>query len=253
MNKQVAALVVDDEELSRNYVTSLVRQDERFVVVGQARDGTQALADYRALQPEVMFLDLQIPGLNGFELCQQIDTASTSVVFVTAHADRALAAFDFQPVDFVTKPIRTDRFEQTLERVFNHVATRNSLQQLSTNTKSNTPARHVIHTTRGELFFDPHEIQFVESSGNYVKVWIQNQPHLVRVTFHRFCEDLDFPGIVVVHRGYAVNMEHVREMTNRSRGAELKLTDCSQIIPVSRSRREAVSKLLNSEVERHDI
>lgn len=252
MSDRISVLVVDDEEISREYVVGLVRQDNRFSVVAESSDGLQAVEDFERFRPGAVFIDLEMPGLHGFEFCQRIDTSLTSVIFVTAHGSQALTAFDFQAVDFVTKPIQTDRFAKTLQRVYEHEIARHLIQDTANSSEarddSSASGRRVIRAAQGRLFFYPREVQFIESSGNYVKVWIHNKPHLIRDTFQHFCESLEYSEITIVHRRYAVNVQHVREIVIASQSgcAKLKIIGIKKSIPVSRSRRAAVLALVDS-------
>ena len=247
MKEQPASvMVVDDEKPGRDLLVALIQADDRFEVSGQAASGKKAICQFERLRPDVLFLDIQMPGMDGFMVCREIDLTSTVLVFVTAYMDYALQAFDVRAVDYVTKPIRIDRFHQTLDHVAELVNNKRARAQ-SDELRGLSTDRRSLHTTSGELVFDPREVLFLESSGNYVKLQLVNECHLVRTTLKDIADLFDPRQFIAVHRCYIINTAWIRKVVKaEGRGLEILLKNTTTRIPVSRTRRDIVNQLITS-------
>ncbi len=244
----IRVLVVDDEQPARELLCELIRDDNRFQVVGNSICGKDAIVDFQRLKPDVLFLDIQMPEANGFHVCQNIDLGNTALVFVTASTEFALQAFEVQAMDYVVKPIRLDRFQRTLSRVIDFVQGYRSSTQAAQTVQMNekiVKEKSVLQTVRGAVFFLRADFQYLEGSGNYVRVWIAGDCHLIRCTMKEIVSQFDTTEILQVHRSFAVSTSQIRQLIrNRDGTVELLLTGASIRIPVSRSRRDVVESLL---------
>ncbi len=246
-NNCIRTLVVDDEQASRDYLIELLQMDPMFQIVGSvgsSRDASHFLTNNQA---DCVFLDVEMPGINGVGFCRSIETDDLSVVFVTAFDHYAIDAFDVNAIDYITKPIRSDRIRKSLERVKADVFKRR-LRDSELGRTTDLPdsdRRITLNAVRGQLVLRASEIQFLESSGNYVKIWVANKPHLIRETLNNLLSSLDSEQLVSVHRRYVVNVKKIRRVARTTSGAaELYLVGDLPTLPVSRSRRQDLEERL---------
>lgn len=246
-------LIADDEQLSRDYLCALAKLDARFEVTALCESGIQVL-EYASQSPlDVAFLDVSMPGLNGFQIVERLPCPPPLVVFVTAFSDFAVRAYDCGAIDYVTKPIDPSRFSQTLDRVNDRLHERGAAQTRMTPPTADPvrglaepQERRLLAGVRQDVVYTHGEIQMIQSQGNYVNVRINGESCLVRESLDRFCSVLDPSAFVRVHRSYVVNMRYVRAVRYERAGtAELTLAD-GCVVPVSRRHRNAVSESLRT-------
>jgi two-component system LytT family response regulator len=257
-------LVADDELPSRQYVCELVRQDPRFEVVAVSDSGQSTVAQSQEIHLDAVFLDIQMPGMDGFEVLEALHGSNPLVVFVTAYGDYALQAFENEAFDYVKKPIDPSRFSRVLDRIHQRlvekkIVTSQSPQVTSTNvtktisTSSIQQEKKILNAVRQDLVYQESEIQLIESASNYVDVRINGESHLVRETLENFCRSLSSTDFVRVHRSFVVNVRWVHKMQyGKSGSAELCLVD-GHLVPVSRSRRKEVASIIRRLIDPSDM
>lgn len=257
-------LVADDELPSRQYVCELVRQDPRFEVVAVSDSGQSTVAQSQEIHLDAVFLDIQMPGMDGFEVLEALHGSNPLVVFVTAYGDYALQAFENEAFDYVKKPIDPSRFSRVLDRIHQRlvekkIVTLQSPQVTSTNvtktisTSSIQQEKKILNAVRQDLVYQESEIQLIESASNYVDVRINGESHLVRETLENFCRSLSSTDFVRVHRSFVVNVRWVHKMQyGKSGSAELCLVD-GHLVPVSRSRRKEVASIIRRLIDPSDM
>jgi len=215
-------LIVDDEPLARERIRTLISEDHGFEVAGEAGDGAAAAEAITALNPDLVFLDVQMPGGDGFEV---IDTVGPDkmpfVVFVTAYDRYALKAFDVHALDYLLKPFDRDRFRQALTRANQQLDKQNNNgeieKRLAAIVNDLRPAKaktdRFVVKSGGRIFFvRAAEIDWIEAAGNYVKLHVGNDSHLIRETMNAVETKLSPETFVRIHRCHIVNIEQVREL-----------------------------------------
>jgi two-component system, LytTR family, response regulator len=231
---EIRVLVVDDEPLARRGIRQLLARHRDMVVVGECRDGREAVRALETLAPDLVFLDAQMPGLDGFGVIRTHGVERMpAVVFVTAYDEFAVRAFEADAVDYLVKPLAEARFEATLARV------RSRLRQGSARGKIAVP------TATGRLLLDPGEIGWIEARDYYACIHSGPKRYLVRESLRALERELDPADFLRVHRGAIVRLDQVREL-RASPGGEVAviLRDGTQV-PVSRRRRERLKSLLH--------
>ena len=257
-------LVADDELPSRHYVCELFKQDVRFRVVAHCDNGRSAVAEAQKHKLDALFLDIEMPGLDGFQVVEAIQSSVPLVVFITAYGEYALRAFEYKAFDYIKKPIDPVRFSQVLDRVHQRLNEVSSLTSqvshgASVEVTKTIPASRIkgdkklLNAVRQDLVYRESDIRFIESAGNYVNVRINDESCLVRESLDNFFRTLNSPDLVRVHRSFVVNVQWVRKMRyGKSGSAELDLAD-GHVIPVSRGRRKEVADVLRSLIESSEI
>ena len=221
----ISALIVDDEPLARKRIRRLLTREADVVVVGESDNGIDAVDAIQRLRPDLVFLDVQLPELDGFGVLKQLDPELIpTVVFVTAYNQYAISAFDVHALDYLLKPFSATRFRTAcqraraqLERNAGGGAGEQVSQMLVQMNGHGTPAEGYIDRlmvrVRGKVVFvKVSEVDWVEAAGNYVRLHIGSEAHLVRGTMSMLETRLDPRMFGRVHRSTIVNFDRVKEM-----------------------------------------
>jgi len=230
----IRALIVDDEPLAREAIRDLVTADGAFEIAGECSSGEEAVAAIGKLRPDLVFLDVQMPGMSGFGVVEAVGAESMPLtVFATAYDQYALKAFEAQALDYVLKPFDEERFRRVLQRV------RRQLEQLP----RTEPDRFAIKAGGHTVFLRREEIRFFEASGNHVKVRTAAASYLLRETIKNLEARLDPDRFVRIHRSTIVNVEHVREIRPWDTGEYIVVMGGGQELTLSRGYRANLPRL----------
>jgi two-component system LytT family response regulator len=250
----IRTLIVDDEPVARQGVRRLLASDAGIDIVGEAGNGVEAVRLIHELRPDLLFLDVQMPELNGFEVIARVGVdAMPIVVFVTAHDAFALRAFEVQALDYLLKPFDDDRFRTVLERARRQVRlTRDgvldrrleSLLRQYADRGAPGVARIMVKDA-GVVFFQPvDEIDWIEAADYFTKLHAGGKVHLVNETMTGLEQRLDPAVFMRVHRSAIVNLRHVRELRLDYRNRHVIVLTNGERVPLSRSRREPLEAAL---------
>jgi two-component system, LytTR family, response regulator len=225
-------LVADDEPAARRGVRQLMAAFPSFEIVGECRDGAEVLAALDRLRPDVVFLDIQMPGLSGFDVIRQrTPDRMPEVVFLTAYDQFALKAFDAQALDYLVKPVSEARFAATMKRL--------ARQLRSGARSSDAGGAIVVSTARGTLVVPLREIDWIESADNYARIWTGGKSYLLRQSLGTLEERIGQRGFVRAHRQALVRIDAVQRLTTTDGGECVAVLSSGIRIPVSRRRRAA--------------
>ena len=214
-------LIVDDEPLARERIRTLIGEDSGFTVAGEAGDGATAAQAISTLHPDLVFLDIQMPGADGFDVIDAVGPDKMPfVVFVTAYDRYALKAFDVHALDYLLKPFDRERFHEALARANQQLERSNGgdiERRLAAIVNDLRPAKaktdRFVVKSGGRIFFvRTAEIDWIEAAGNYVKLHVGTDSHLIRETMNAVEAKLSPDTFVRVHRCHIVNIEQVREL-----------------------------------------
>ncbi len=216
----VRVLIADDEAPARRTLRSHLATEAGVEVVGEAGSGPEAVEAIRARRPDLVFLDIQMPGMNGFEVLEAVGAeAMPVVVFVTAYDEFALEAFEVAAVDYLLKPFTADRLRKALARAIEATSRREvgreSLERLLRELLghgSRTPERLLVREGERMLFVPVRTIVRLSAEGNYVRVRTASGSHELRETLASLESRLDGDRFVRVHRSEIVNLDHVAEI-----------------------------------------
>jgi two-component system LytT family response regulator len=219
---KIRTVIVDDEELARDRIQSLLELQPDVEIVGVCTDGPSAVEMIDRVQPDLVFLDVQMPGMDGFEVVDNLERAKMpAVVFVTAHDAHALRAFEIHALDFLLKPFDQTRFEKALERARGQLSQAKGTTMLDSRLVTLLEELHeerkyserLIVKSSGRVFFvRTEEIDWVEASGNYVKIHTKSDAHLLRESMKNMEAKLDPKTFVRIHRSAIVNIDHIKEL-----------------------------------------
>jgi two-component system, LytTR family, response regulator len=251
VHSMLTALLVDDEPLARKRMRALLGDHPDVTVIGEAGDGEEALQAIASLQPAVVFLDVQMPGADGFEVVRRLDEASRPlIVFVTAFEQYALDAFRASAVQYLLKPVERDELGKALLRVRQLVQLVPPAQpDLTELVERLQPWRaflqRVAVKSKGRmLLFRIEEVDWLESAGNYVRLHIGGECYLLRETMSGIEERLDPQQFLRVHRTAIINLDRLRELQPTSHGEYLVILHDDTRLTLSRVYRDRVEPLL---------
>jgi two-component system, LytTR family, response regulator len=221
-------VVVDDEPLARDRVADLVRGDARLELVGMAAHGAAALDLIVACRPDLAFLDIQMPELDGFQVVAALDDdALPALVFVTAYDEYAIRAFEVDAIDYLLKPVTAERFAAAVGRVVGRVERRDRslatpIRTLASRATAQTPAaRFVARRGAKHYFVRVAEVDWIEAEGNYVRLHTGDRSHLVRETVKGIEARLDPAEFVRIHRSVLVAVDRIQSVEAREQGEYL--------------------------------
>ncbi len=228
MTTSVSTLIVDDEPLARRGIRRLIEKHPGFRVAGECSDGIEAVEAIRRSNPDLVILDVQMPGLDGFGVLSELSPGRLPlVIFATAHDRYALEAFRVHAVDYVLKPIDPGQFNLALDRVMlilssnqMRLAGEKVLGLLNSIGRQAGEKRDRIAVKVDDrvVLLRPKEIHWVEAAGDYVALHVRGEKYLIRETLTAFLERLDERIFVRIHRSVIVNLDHVRELRPLFRG-----------------------------------
>ncbi len=248
---KIRVLVADDEPLARRGVRQLLAPHRDMVVVGESRNGPETLKALREIAPDLLFLDIQMPEMDGFEVLRsQGADRMPAVVFVTAHDQFAVRAFEAHALDYLVKPLNVERFEAALRQVRERIRLTRAadladrLKALLEEEQAHRAGRGclerlVVPGTGGDIVVPVEEIDWIGADDYYARVHVRGKSHLLRESLTSLEARLDPRRFVRVHRGAIVAIDRVRQM----KGPEVLLRDGTRV-PVSRRRHAVLGKLL---------
>src|SRR5215216_1797002 len=221
-------LIADDEPVARRGVRQLLANFPEFVVAGECRNGAEVLNALESSAPDVVFLDIQMPGIDGFEVIRQRTVERMpAVVFLTAFDEFAIKAFETEALDYLVKPVSEARFATTMQRLLRR------LQSTSTSPREETI---VVTTSRGATVLHLNEIDWIEAAGNYSQLWVGKHSYFLRESLQLLEERVQKHGFVRAHRRALVRLDGVRELTRTRGGAPVAILESGVRVPVSRRR-----------------
>ncbi len=218
---KIRTVIVDDEDLARDRMQTLLAEQPDIEIVGLCSDGTSAIETIERERPDLVFLDVQMPGMDGFEVVENLDPSRMpAIVFVTAYDGHALRAFEINALDFLLKPFDQTRFEKALERARGQVnRDRSSLIDArlvslleGLHEERKYPERLIVKSGGRVFFVRTEDIDWVEASGNYVKIHAKGEAHLIRESMKNMEAKLDAKTFVRIHRSAIVNIDRIKEL-----------------------------------------
>ena len=272
MNRKIRALVVDDESLAREALVVMLNDDPEMEVIGECRNGKEAVTLIRQQSPDVVFLDIQMPEMDGFQVVEEVGAKRMPVtVFVTAYDKYALRAFEAHALDYLLKPFDHDRFNSALQRAKTFVRQQKLgeiseslfavLQDMKLKTGESPSAadnrkpesavqqepldRVVIKSSGGIYFLKIEEIDWVEGAGDYLSLHSGSQTHLIRETMGNFHAKLDPRKFLRIHRSTIVNIDRIKDIRPLLKGEYVVTLTSGERLKASRGYRHELQRLLD--------
>ena len=234
---KIRTVVVDDEPLARSNLTVLLARDPDIQVVGEYDSGAAALAEIRGVRPDLVFLDVQMPECDGFEVLERLGTAlPPAVVFVTAHDQYALRAFEAGALDYLLKPFDDARFDSALKRAKERLAERTNSRKAAD--------RFIIKGTGQVSFVKVSDVDWIEAADYYACLHVGSKTHLLRRSLSELEEELDPQAFCRIHRSTIVNLDRVQSLKLNQEGEYDVLLRPGTVLRLSRRYRKQLQSRL---------
>jgi two-component system LytT family response regulator len=243
----IQVVLADDEVLARQKLRLLLREEADCEVVGECATAAETVALVRATHPDVVFLDIRMPDMDGFDVVDALSAepefTMPRIVFTTAYDQYAVRAFEVHAVDYLLKPFAPERLQTTLRRIRERS---NGGPPEATEKRGGRYTSRIVFKSKGRIVFLPAlEIRWIAAEENYVRIFTENETHLLRETMARLEERFDPQIFLRVHRSAIVNLQHVKEVRTESDGETAVILLNGQRVPMSRSYRSRVQRLLH--------
>lgn len=251
MDKKIRTVVVDDEPLACKRLEKLLKEDEEIDLLSLCANGKEAIKTINASEPDLVFLDIQMPEINGFEVLQQIEVEKVPlIIFVTAYDEYALKAFDVHALDYLLKPFKKERFYESLDRAKKALQKDNRAQingniesLLAYLDESGDPLTRILVKSSGRYFFlKTSDIDWIESAGNYVRIHSKGENYLIRETMINMEKKLNSDTFFRIHRSTIINVEKVKELEQWFHGDYQVIMYDDQKLTMSRNYKELLEK-----------
>ena len=269
--KPFRVIVVDDEPLARRLIIASLAEYSQFEVIAECGNGRQAVDAINELSPDLIFLDIQMPGLGGFDVIRSVGPDNMpAVIFVTAFDAFAIDAFDANAIDYLLKPISEERFSRALGRALGRLSQDNtssaekrnlfgalgviadrvrekSESQNQTVGQSNDQDERKISIKDGDsvMLVTEGDIDWVDAAGDYMCIHVSGKTHVIRSTMHDLLGRLDSGKFKRVHRSTVVNTDRIVRIQKHMKGEYFLHLDCDEIIKVSRHYKDVIREFID--------
>lgn len=248
---KIRVIIVDDEPLARKFIRRMLKDDSEVEIVGECVNGLDAVEAIRNQQPDLIFLDVQMPEMDGFRLLQEIDVKRMpQIVFTTAYAQHALRAFEMHALDYLLKPFDQVRFGKAMQHAREQLRRpRGADEELNALvehiTRRSERLRRLIIKVDGRIvFLKLNEIYWIEADDKYVHIHLHGQSHMVRQTMSVIETQLDPKKFLRIHRSTIVNIERIRELYLLSSGEQMIIMEDGTKLTISRGYKDKVFELI---------
>jgi two-component system LytT family response regulator len=261
MPEKIRTLIVDDEPLARRNLRVLLEKDPQIEILDECRNGREAVKAINALSPDLIFLDIQMPELDGFDVLARVGPEQIqAIIFVTAFDQYALKAFEVHAFDYLLKPFDDERFAFALRRAKSQIEAR-EINRVSkrllalleeresladSSAEKNYLTRLMIKASGRVVLLKVGEIDFIEADGNYAKLHVGRKAHLLREKMHDLEGRLDPAKFVRIHRSIIVNLDRIKELHPHFNGDYIVVLEDGRQLRLSRTRRENLEARLKA-------
>jgi two-component system, LytTR family, response regulator len=248
----IHAILADDEVLARQKLRQLLRDEPEIEIVGEGASASETIDVVLATKPELLFLDIRMPGMDGFDIIGKLSAGGDSVlpriIFTTAHDCYALRAFEIHAVDYLLKPFTSERLHSAVQHAREEIHSSKHNAGRSNGRTQNPPAytTRIVFKSRGRILFLPvSDIRWIEAEENYVRICTEADNHLLRETMAHLEEKLDPQMFLRVHRSAIVNLQYLKEVRTKPSGEFMVVLLNGQKVAMSRSYHARISELLD--------
>jgi two-component system, LytTR family, response regulator len=242
---EIKILVVDDELLGRKRICSLLDERADIKIVGECGNGREAVEAIQNLKPDLVFLDVQMPEIGGFDVVEIIGAENMpAVIFVTAYDEYAIRAFEISAVDYLLKPFDEERFEKAVDRAKREIKTQELLTEIKGNlrkslkevkTEPQVLKRVPVKSASGTTFVPTEEIDWISAAGHYLELHIGNKTHLIREKLSVMETKLDPQIFMRIHRSTIVNLDRIKSLHPIFNGDQLVILKNGRELNLSRN------------------
>ncbi|MBV9267035.1 MAG: response regulator transcription factor [Acidobacteriaceae bacterium] len=246
-------LLVDDEPLARQGLRMLLSEDPDVGAIEDAKDGQEAVVCIQRSSPDLVFLDVQMPEMDGFSVVREVGAERMpAVVFVTAYDEYALQAFEINAIDYLLKPVTAKRFAEAMRRaklrLYSHPVADTNRQILSLLETMASPRRHIsrlaVRSAGKTVFVDADDVDWIKAAENYVELHTGTKTHLLHVTLNTLEKSLDPDIFLRIHRSIIVNVRRIKELQPAFNGEYVLILESGAELQSGRVYNDRVKALL---------
>ena len=252
----IRTIIIDDEPLARDRIKRLLRDEDGVQIIGECGNGSDAVKSITEMDPDLVFLDIQMPGKNGFEVIKSLNSKKLpTIIFVTAYDQYALQAFDVHALDYLLKPFNRERIKKAVSRArehMEHLRLGNLDERLNSliadlRGEKKYLDRLVVKSVGRVFFLKTDEIDWIEAAGNYVKLHVGRESHMIRETMNGIEAKLDPEKFLRIHRSTVVNIDRIKELHPMFSGDYAVILRNGTELALSRNYRERFTELFDNQ------
>lgn len=248
MKNKIRAIVVDDEQLGREALKEVLSEINAVEVVAECTNGFEAVQEVHKQKPDLVFLDIQMPKLDGFDVVELLGDDAPIIVFVTAYDEYALRAFEAAALDYLVKPVQPERLERTLQRVREGMEVKQSqpvAKLINDHQNEMAPLSRILIRDGMEVFIIPSEdIIYIEAQDDYVMIYTDERSYLKYDRMNKLEKTLDPQYFCRIHRSYLINVRYLKKIEPYSKDSRLAIMQNDQKLPISRAGYNRLLELL---------
>jgi two-component system LytT family response regulator len=253
---KINTLIVDDEPLARDRVKRFLRDEDDVLVIGECGNGAEAIETIMREQPDLVFLDIQMPEKDGFDVIKALSRRYLpTIIFVTAYDQYAIKAFEVHAIDYLLKPFNRERIHRAVARAREHIESKrlgNLDERLNAliadlKTEKKYIDRLVVKSVGRVFFLKTDEIDWIEAAGNYVKLHVGRESHMIRETMNGIESKLDPEQFLRIHRSTVVNIDRIKELQPMFSGDYVVILRNGAELALSRNYRDRFNELFENQ------
>lgn len=246
--KKLQALIIEDEELARNLLQSYLKDHPVLTLIGECENGFEGVKKINELKPDVVFLDIQMPKITGFEMLELLEH-KPEIIFTTAYDQYALKAFDYNAVDYLLKPFSKDRLlkaiDKVIERIGNNENTVDKLDQLSAYAVNEYLERIVVKDRHKINIIPIENVRYLESLDDYVLIYTEDGRYMKQKTMKYFESHLNPKNFIRIHRSFIVRVEYIEEIQQYEKESYMVILKNKTKLKVSKTGYKKIKEVLH--------
>ena len=247
MSNKIRSLVVDDEALARQALKDVLSQFDNIEIVGECSNGFEVVKEVEEKKPDLIFLDIQMPKLDGFDVVELLGEESPFIIFVTAYDEYAIRAFETHALDYLMKPVRAERLQQALDRVREQMKLKIPQTTdlfIQAHKNQSIPISRILVRYGLEVFIIPvEEITHIQAEDDYVRIFTSEKSYLKQERMNRLEQTLDSRTFCRIHRSYILNINYLSKIEPHSKDSKVAILKNKTSLPISRSGYDQLMKL----------
>jgi two-component system LytT family response regulator len=239
MSNKIRSLIVDDEALARQALKDVLSQLDDIEIVGECSNGFEVVKEVEEKKPDLIFLDIQMPKLDGFDVVELLGEESPFIIFVTAYDEYAIRAFETHALDYLMKPVHAERLQQALDRVREQMKLKIPQTTdvfIQTHKNQFIPISRILVRHGLEVFIIPvEEITHIQAEDDYVRIFTSEKSYLKQERMNRLEQTLDPRSFCRIHRSYILNINYLSKIEPHSKNSKVAILKNKTSLPISRS------------------
>lgn len=240
MKDKVKVIIIDDEKPARDLIKVYLKDFEEIEIAAECENGFAGIIAIHEYKPELIFLDIQMPKVTGFEMLEVLEDEDPAIIFSTAYDEYAIKAFEHHTIDYLLKPYTKTRFAQAVNKALNEIEKGNSksAKEISEtlNYESSKVLERIVVKENDEIVIIPiDKVKYFEAQGDYIHIYTDKKRYIKMLTLKKLEQSLNPSNFIRVHRGYIIQIKHITKIEKYTKDSFLAILKTDEKIPVSKS------------------